>query len=99
MRKFVLKDTLLNGFLLGITSIVGLYFLLSGLDIIALHTIGRCLFIKPDAKQLVILTTLIIAFRQQIKKDEMEKGKGLFLALFISAMLYMVQKKTNFATW
>lgn len=99
MSKFHFKDRFMVGFLMGSVSITVLYFILTGIDHSFEHFLGRPLFTKPDAKQLIILTTLIFLFREQIKGEELEKGRGLFLALFISTMAYLFYKKTNFALW
>ncbi|MBK7888336.1 MAG: hypothetical protein IPJ86_13955 [Bacteroidetes bacterium] len=99
MKKFKLKDNIFVGILLGAIALLSLYFLLTAIDIVFLNYADRPFFIRPDSKQLLLLATLIILFRNQIKEGEIELAKGFFLTLFCSVLLYLVQKKTNFALW
>ncbi|MBK9399344.1 MAG: hypothetical protein IPN36_00380 [Bacteroidetes bacterium] len=99
MKKFKLKDNIFVGILLGVFALLSLYFLLTAIDIVFLNYADRPFFIRPDSKQLLLLATLIILFRNQIKEGEIELAKGFFLTLFCSVLLYLVQKKTNFALW
>lgn len=86
-----------SGFLRGTAFIWLLYFLLKGLDAAFIAGWDRPLFTRPDALQLIILTTLAFAFRHQFKRGETEYGKGIFLATFVTAMGYLICRKLNFA--
>lgn len=99
MIKFFNKDHLLPGFIAGITLISVLYFFLIGIDKIFEYYFSRPLFIKEDAKQLIILATIIVWFRKHIKGGTIGFGSGVFMALFFGTLMYLFQKKTTFAIW
>lgn len=86
-----------SGFLRGMSLIWLLYFLLKGVDAAFSAGWNRPLFTRPDALQLIILTTLAFVFRHQFKRGETEDGKGIFLATFVTAMGYLICRKLNFA--
>ena len=86
-----------HGFVKGLLVIYGLYAVLKALDQLILYWLDRPLFTKPDSLQLIVLTILIMLFRQPFKAGDFHRGSGIFLATFLSAIGYLIYRKYNFA--
>lgn len=99
MINFKIKDNFSTGLGIGFFAITGIYFLLTAIDLIICRLYERPFFVRQDSKQLLILATVMILFRNQIKDGHIELAKGIYLAIFCSAILYLVHKKTNLALW
>ncbi|MBL7924657.1 MAG: hypothetical protein JNL88_10710 [Bacteroidia bacterium] len=99
MIKTNLKDHLLTGFAEGLLAMTLLYVLLKKADQFVLRHWDRPLFIQAESIQLIILSLILVLMRWHfVSRRETETGKGLFLSIFLSAMLYLYNRKYHFIT-
>lgn len=99
MGNWLGRDEAGAGFVLGLCNLLLISGLLNGLDYGFERMTGRSLLLKPETIPLVTLAIMTIMFRWLIAtRKTIASAKGFFLALFIAAICYLINRKLHLIT-
>jgi hypothetical protein len=94
MPNKILRDSVLTGVFVGMLSIILDYILLYNLDRLISYLSGHDILLKEPKLQLLILAVNIILFRFFVVKwKKIETGKGVLLAIIVTAAWYISTHK------